>query len=109
MVSVYSFDADTNFAQWDDTEAHTIRYADGVGRDKERKGRNSESRWPPPRERQYIAAELIRDTSFTASEAKLKTRIGDLRDSGYTQFMVQIVPGQEDAIEDWGRIAKAFG
>ncbi|NKB58185.1 MAG: LLM class flavin-dependent oxidoreductase [Alphaproteobacteria bacterium] len=62
-----------------------------------------------PEERQYVTAELIRDTSFTSTEAELKTRIGDLRDSGYTQFTIQIVPGQEAAIEDWGRIAKAFG
>jgi 5,10-methylenetetrahydromethanopterin reductase len=59
-------------------------------------------------ERRFITAELIRDTSFTATEAELKDRIGDLRDAGYSQFTIQIVPGQEDAIEDWGRIAKAF-
>ncbi len=59
-------------------------------------------------ERQYITADLIRDTSFTATEAELKNRVGDLRDAGYDQFTIQIVPGQEDAIEDWGRIRKAF-
>ncbi len=61
-----------------------------------------------PEERQYVTAELIRDTSFTATEAELKQRIGDLRDAGYTQFTVQIVPGQEGAIEDWGRIFNSF-
>jgi len=61
-----------------------------------------------PEERQFVTAELIRDTSFTAAEAELKSRIGDLRDAGYTQFTIQIIPGQEDAIEDWGRIFKAF-
>jgi len=61
-----------------------------------------------PEERKYVTAELIRDTSFTATEAELKNRIGDLRDAGYTQFTIQIVPGQEDAIEDWGRIREAF-
>ena len=61
-----------------------------------------------PEERKFVTAELIRDTSFTATEAELKTRIGDLRDAGYTQFTVQIAPGQEDAIEDWGRIRQAF-
>jgi 5,10-methylenetetrahydromethanopterin reductase len=60
-------------------------------------------------ERRYVTPELIRDTSFTATEAELKSRIGDLRDAGYTQFTIQIVPGQEDAIEDWGRLFKAFG
>jgi 5,10-methylenetetrahydromethanopterin reductase len=61
-----------------------------------------------PEEREYITAALIRDTSFTATEAELKNRIGDLRDAGYSQFTIQIVPGQEDAIEDWGRIRKSF-
>ena len=48
-----------------------------------------------------------RDTVDTML-ALLKQRIADLRDAGYSQFTVQIVPGQEDAIEDWGRIRKAF-
>lgn len=61
-----------------------------------------------PEERACVTAELIRDTSFTATEAELISRIGALKDAGYTQFTVQIVPGQEDAIEDWGRIRKAF-
>jgi 5,10-methylenetetrahydromethanopterin reductase len=59
-------------------------------------------------ERRFITAELIRDTSFTATQRVLKNRIGDLRDAGYDQFTIQIVPGQEDAIEDWGRILKSF-
>jgi 5,10-methylenetetrahydromethanopterin reductase len=61
-----------------------------------------------PEERPFVTAELIRITSFTAPEAELKRRIGDLRDAGYTEFTVQIVPGQEAAIEDWGRIRRAF-
>ena len=61
-----------------------------------------------PAEQEFVTAELIRDTSFTAPEAELKNRIGDLRDAGYNQFTIQIVPGQEDAIEDWGRIRKYF-
>jgi 5,10-methylenetetrahydromethanopterin reductase len=59
-------------------------------------------------EREFITADLIRETSFTATEAELKKRVGDMRDAGYSQFTIQIVPGQEDAIEDWGRILKAF-
>jgi 5,10-methylenetetrahydromethanopterin reductase len=61
-----------------------------------------------PEERKFVTAALIRDTSFTATEPELKKRIGNLRDAGYTQFTVQIVPGQEDAIEDWARIRRAF-
>ena len=61
-----------------------------------------------PEERPFVTAELIRDTTFTATAAELKRRIGDLRDAGYTQLTIQIVPGQEDAIEDWARIFRAF-
>ena len=62
-----------------------------------------------PEERQYVTADLIRTTSFTATERLLTERIEALRDAGYTQFTVQIVPGQEQAIEDWARIKRAFG
>lgn len=61
-----------------------------------------------PEERDCVTAELIRETSFTATESELKARIGDLKEAGYTQFTIQIVPGQEEAIEDWGRIRNAF-
>jgi 5,10-methylenetetrahydromethanopterin reductase len=61
-----------------------------------------------PEERPFVTGEMIRISSFTATEAELKRRIGDLRDAGYTEFTVQIVPGQEHAIEDWGRIRRAF-
>ena len=59
-------------------------------------------------ERPFVTAELIRDTSFTATEKVLTERIATLRDAGYTQFTIQLVPGQEDAIEDWARIMKAL-
>jgi len=61
-----------------------------------------------PDEKKFISAELIRTTSFTATEKELKERIEALRAAGFTQFTIQLVPGQENAIEDWGRIAKAF-
>lgn len=61
-----------------------------------------------PEERPFVSAELIRQSSFTATERELKERIGALRDAGYSQFTVQIVPGQEQAIEDWGRLRRAF-
>ena len=45
----------------------------------------------------------------TASEAEIKQRIDALRGAGYTQFTIQLVPGQEAALADWGRIRRAFG
>lgn len=61
-----------------------------------------------PEERPFVTADLIRETSFTATEPVLVQRIAALRDAGYTQFTVQIVPGEEQAIEDWARVARAF-
>jgi 5,10-methylenetetrahydromethanopterin reductase len=61
-----------------------------------------------PEERAFVTSDLIRATSFTATEAELKERIAALRSAGYAQFTVQIVPGQEAAIEDWARIKNAL-
>lgn len=61
-----------------------------------------------PEERPFVTADLIRATSFTASEAEIKQRIDALRAAGYSQFTIQIVPGQEHAIADWARIRQAF-
>src|SRR3954463_6847645 len=61
-----------------------------------------------PEERPFVTAELIRRTTFTATEKELKERIAALADAGYTEIALQIVPGQEHAIEDWGRIRRAF-
>jgi len=61
-----------------------------------------------PEERQFVTAELIRLTTFTATERELQERIAALADAGYTEIALQIVPGQEHAIEDWGRLRRAF-
>jgi 5,10-methylenetetrahydromethanopterin reductase len=61
-----------------------------------------------PKEQPFVTADLIRATSFTAEEAEIKRRIEALRGAGFTQFTIQIVPGQETAIADWARIRQAF-
>jgi 5,10-methylenetetrahydromethanopterin reductase len=61
-----------------------------------------------PDERPFVTAELIRLTTFTATEPELKKRITALADAGYAEIALQIVPGQEHAIEDWGRLRRAF-
>jgi 5,10-methylenetetrahydromethanopterin reductase len=61
-----------------------------------------------PEEKKFVTAKMIAETSFTATEGEIKKRIAALRDAGYSQFTIQLIPGQEAAIEDWGRIAKAF-
>ena len=57
-----------------------------------------------PIERKFVTAEMIRQTTFTGTDPDLLERIAALRDAGYTQFTIQLVPGQEAAIEDWARI-----
>ncbi|WP_178133621.1 LLM class flavin-dependent oxidoreductase [Vineibacter terrae] len=61
-----------------------------------------------PEEKSFVTADLIRATSFTATEAEIKQRIDALRSAGYTQFTIQLVPGQEQALADWARIRQAF-
>ena len=52
--------------------------------------------------------EALQGDRLAAIEAEIKRRIEALKAAGYTQFTIQLVPGHEKAIEDWGRIAKAF-
>ena len=47
--------------------------------------------------------------SFTGTSDALRSRIEELRDAGYDQFTVQIVEGQEDALEDWAAVLKPLG
>ena len=61
-----------------------------------------------PEERPFITAELIRATTITGSESEIKDRVAALFAAGYSEVAIQIVPGQEHAIEDWGRIRRAF-
>ncbi len=61
-----------------------------------------------PEERPFVTADLIRYTSWTGTGKELIERVGALRDAGYSQFTVQLVPGAEEAIEDWARIKAAF-
>jgi 5,10-methylenetetrahydromethanopterin reductase len=61
-----------------------------------------------PEERPFVTADLIRLTTFTATEPELKARIAALAAAGYDEIAIQIIPGQEHAIEDWGRIRRAF-
>ena len=61
-----------------------------------------------PEERRFITAEPIRRTTYTATEKEIRERFAALAEAGYSEIAVQIVPGQEHAIEDWGRIRRAF-
>lgn len=62
-----------------------------------------------PEEREFVTPELIRRTTFSGTRTELLERIARLGAAGYTQFTIQLTPGQESAIEDWGAIRRAFG
>jgi 5,10-methylenetetrahydromethanopterin reductase len=62
-----------------------------------------------PDERPFITAEIIRRTAFIGTAADLTQRIAALAAAGFRQVVFSIPPGQEPAIEDWGRIRRAFG
>jgi 5,10-methylenetetrahydromethanopterin reductase len=61
-----------------------------------------------PEERRFVTAELIRRTSFAGTEKEVKERIAALAAAGYDEITLHIVPGHEHAIEDWGKIRRAF-
>jgi 5,10-methylenetetrahydromethanopterin reductase len=61
-----------------------------------------------PEEQKFVTAELIRRTTFTATEQELKQRIEALREAGWNQLVIPITPGEERALEDWAGIKDAF-
>jgi 5,10-methylenetetrahydromethanopterin reductase len=61
-----------------------------------------------PEERKFVTAEMIRHTTFTATEQALKQRVEALREAGWNQLVIAVSPGEERAIEDWARIKRAF-
>lgn len=60
-------------------------------------------------ERPFVTRALIEHTTFTGTADDLAGRIESLRDAGYQQVAIQLTPGQESAVEDWGALARRFG
>ncbi|MGE0226818.1 MAG: LLM class flavin-dependent oxidoreductase [Acetobacteraceae bacterium] len=59
-------------------------------------------------ERPFLSADLIKAVTWTATEDELKQRVEALEAAGFSQVVFSILPGQEHAVEDWGRIRRAF-
>ena len=57
-----------------------------------------------PEERPLLSAPLIEAFSFTGTADVLLDRLRMLDGAGYSQFTIQIVEGQEDALEDWSTL-----
>jgi 5,10-methylenetetrahydromethanopterin reductase len=57
-----------------------------------------------PEEEPLVSADLIRNLTFTGTEAELQERLGELEEAGYRQWVIQLVPGHEQAIEGWASL-----
>lgn len=55
-------------------------------------------------ERFLVTPDLIESMTFTGPVEELQERVARLREAGYRQLTIQIVEGQEDALEDWARV-----
>jgi 5,10-methylenetetrahydromethanopterin reductase len=59
-----------------------------------------------PDEADLVTPELVAARSFTGTAPDLRERLRALS-AGYDQFVIQLVPGQEDAIDDWAALANS--
>jgi alkanesulfonate monooxygenase SsuD/methylene tetrahydromethanopterin reductase-like flavin-dependent oxidoreductase (luciferase family) len=57
-----------------------------------------------PEERELLSAALIESFSLTGTADVLVERLRTLQSAGYSQFTIQVVEGQEDALEDWAAV-----
>ncbi len=57
-----------------------------------------------PDEASFVTSEMIRERTLTGTVDELRETIRQLRDAGYDQLAIQIVPGQEAALDDWARV-----
>jgi 5,10-methylenetetrahydromethanopterin reductase len=60
-------------------------------------------------EKPFLNEDLMRLLTFSGTADELRGRVEELRDAGYAQFTVQIVEGQEAAIEDWAEVLRPLG
>jgi len=62
-----------------------------------------------PEEKPFLSKELIENFTFTGTADVLRERVETLRAAGYSQFTVQLVEGQEDALTDWAKLLGPLG
>ena len=57
-----------------------------------------------PEEQFLVTPDLIESMTFSGDRETLQARVRGLEEAGYRQLTVQIVEGQEDALEDWAEV-----
>ena len=55
-------------------------------------------------EEQFITGEMLKALTLTGTPEQIRERVEALGEAGYDQVAVQIVPGHEDAIEQWAEV-----
>jgi 5,10-methylenetetrahydromethanopterin reductase len=61
-----------------------------------------------PEEERFITPELLDLATLTGTPEAVCERVRALGDAGYDQLAIQLVPGHEDAIDDWARTLEAI-
>lgn len=57
-----------------------------------------------PEEQQFITGEMLKALTLTGSAEEIRTRVDALATAGYDQVAIQLVPGHEDALEQWADV-----
>lgn len=55
-------------------------------------------------EKALITPEFVQATTLSASPDELVDRIRQIYEAGYHQIAIQLVPGEESALEDWAEV-----
>jgi len=55
-------------------------------------------------ERPYVTAELIRNTTMTATVPELRERFQELKRAGYDQIVFLVHPSEEDVLQEWVKV-----
>ena len=55
-------------------------------------------------EKKIIDPDFVRETTMSGSRQELRDKLLLLAESGYEDFVVQLIPGEEAAIEEWAEV-----
>ena len=57
-----------------------------------------------PEEAPFITAEMVRNRTLTGTPEEIRETVRTLAKVGYGQLVIQLVPGQEGALDEWARV-----
>ncbi|MFP6780260.1 MAG: LLM class flavin-dependent oxidoreductase [Gammaproteobacteria bacterium] len=57
-----------------------------------------------PEEEQFITGEMLKALTLTGTPEEIRERVEKMRVAGYDQIAVQLVPGHEDALDQWADV-----